>query len=149
MVSLNVNHEEHLLKALADTGASSSSILEAYISKQLIKNNERNTTTWSNMGGHFTNNQTGFVTLFPEFNLNKQISWVFHVDDQSQSSSTDDMIIGRNLLGETGIILNFNEKAVTWDTETIPMKDRGTLNMQDLFDSKCTSNPCGHVFLLH
>jgi hypothetical protein len=31
VVSLNVNNEEHLLKALADIGASSSIILEAYI----------------------------------------------------------------------------------------------------------------------
>ena len=66
-----------------------------------------------------------------EFNLKKQISWVFHVDDRSKASSTYDMIIGRDLLGELGIILNFNHKTVTWDTDTIPMKDRGTLNSQN------------------
>ena len=41
------------------------------------------------------------------------------------------MIIGQDLLGELGIILNFNDHTVTWDTDTIPMKDRGTLNTQD------------------
>jgi hypothetical protein len=41
------------------------------------------------------------------------------------------MIIGQDLLGELGIILNFNNKNVTWDTDTIPMKDRGTLNSQE------------------
>jgi hypothetical protein len=41
------------------------------------------------------------------------------------------MIIGRDLLGELGIILNFNDHTVTWDIDTIPMKDRGTLNTQD------------------
>ena len=66
-----------------------------------------------------------------EFNLKKQICWVFHVDDRSKASSTYDMIIGRDLLGELGIILNFNHKTVTWDTDTIPMKDRGTLNSQN------------------
>jgi hypothetical protein len=40
------------------------------------------------------------------------------------------MIIGRNLLGKLGIILNFNDKTVTWDTETIPMKERGSPNSQ-------------------
>jgi hypothetical protein len=40
VVSLNVNHEEHVLRALADTGASSSIILEAYASKNLIKYDE-------------------------------------------------------------------------------------------------------------
>ena len=40
------------------------------------------------------------------------------------------MIIGWDLLGKLGIILNCNDKTVTWDTDTIPMKDRGTLNSQ-------------------
>jgi hypothetical protein len=42
VVNLNANHEEHLLRALADTGASISIILEAYTSKQFIKNNHDN-----------------------------------------------------------------------------------------------------------
>jgi hypothetical protein len=64
----------------------------------------------------------------PEMNLKKQIcsSWVFHVDDRSESSSTYDMIMGRDLLEELGIIMNFNDHTVTWDTDTIPMKDRDT-----------------------
>jgi hypothetical protein len=62
----------------------------------------------------------------PEFNLKKQMytSWAFHVDDRSESSSTYDMIIGRDLLGELGITMNFNDHTVPWDTDTIPMKDR-------------------------
>jgi hypothetical protein len=32
----------------------------------------------------------------------------------------------RHLLGELGIIMNFNDHTVTWDTDTIPMKDRDT-----------------------
>jgi hypothetical protein len=30
----------------------------------------------------------------------------------------------RDLLGESGIIMNFNDHTVSWDTDTIPMKDR-------------------------
>jgi hypothetical protein len=41
------------------------------------------------------------------------------------------MIIGQDLLGELGIILNFNDNTVTWGTDTIPMKDRDTLNTQE------------------
>jgi hypothetical protein len=64
----------------------------------------------------------------PEFNLKKQVctSWTFHVDDLSESSSTYDMIIGQDLLGELDIIMNFSDHTVTWDTDTIPMKDRVT-----------------------
>jgi hypothetical protein len=51
-----------------------------------------------------------------EFTLKKQMcsSWTFHVDDRSESSSTYDMIIvqGRDLLGELGIIMNFNDHTV-------------------------------------
>jgi hypothetical protein len=64
----------------------------------------------------------------PGFNLKKQISWTFHVDDRSESSSTYDDFIGRDLLGELGTIMNFNDHTVTWNTDTIPIKDRGTLS---------------------
>jgi hypothetical protein len=85
-VSLIVNNEEHLLRALADTVASSSIILEAYKSAPFIKIDDSNTTTWSTMGGKFTTNKTGFVKFsFPKFNLKKQMcsSWAFHVDERS------------------------------------------------------------------
>jgi hypothetical protein len=36
------------------------------------------------------------------------------------------MIMGQDLIGELSIIMNFNEDMVTWDTDTIPMKDRDT-----------------------
>jgi hypothetical protein len=117
-VSLIVNNEEHLLRALADTGASSSIILEAYTSAPFTKTDDSNTTTCKTMGGKFTANNTGFETFsLPEFNLKKQISWAFHVDDRSESSSTYDMIMCRDLLGELGIIMNFNDHTVTWDTD--------------------------------
>jgi hypothetical protein len=52
-IESHFNNKEHLLRALADTGASSSIILEAYTSAPFIKTNDSNTTTWSTMGGKF------------------------------------------------------------------------------------------------
>jgi hypothetical protein len=46
VVSLIVNNKEHLLKALVDTDASSSSILEAYNSAPFIKIDDNNTNVW-------------------------------------------------------------------------------------------------------
>jgi hypothetical protein len=113
VVSLIVNNDKHLLRALADTGASSSIILEAYTSATFIKMDISNTTTWNKMGGKFTITKTDFVKFsIPDFNLKKQIctSWAFHVDDRSESSSTYDMIIiVQDCLGELGIIMNFND----------------------------------------
>jgi hypothetical protein len=50
---LIVNNEEHLLSALAATGGSSSSIIEAYTSEMFpfIKTDNSHATTWSKMSG--------------------------------------------------------------------------------------------------
>jgi hypothetical protein len=51
------------------------------------------------------------------------------------------MIIGRDLLGESDIIMNFNDHTVTWDTDTIPMKDKGTLSsVETLIDVYMSAN---------
>jgi hypothetical protein len=51
------------------------------------------------------------------------------------------MIIGRDLLGKLGIILNFIDKTVSWDTATIPMKDRCSLNSQkSIMEINLTAN---------
>jgi hypothetical protein len=39
------------------------------------------------------------------------------------------LVINRDLLGELGIIMNFDDHTVTWDTDTIPMKDRDTCTL--------------------
>jgi hypothetical protein len=60
-MSLIVNNEEHLLRALADTGAGSSIILEAYTSVifPFIKTDDNNTTTWIAISSKFTTTKTG------------------------------------------------------------------------------------------
>jgi hypothetical protein len=42
------------------------------------------------------------------------------------------MIIGQDILGELGIIMNFNDHTVTWDTDTIPMKDRDSSRLSSV-----------------
>jgi hypothetical protein len=53
VVSLIVNNKEYLLRALADTGASSIIILESYTFAPFIKTDDNNTTTWSIMASKF------------------------------------------------------------------------------------------------
>jgi hypothetical protein len=47
----------------------------------------------------------------------------------------------QDLLREIGIIMNFNDHTVTWDTENIPMKDnfRGTLSSVEILIEVCIS----------
>jgi hypothetical protein len=106
------------------------SFLKIYTSYHVIQRDKSNQTTWSTMDGQLTTDRTGLVPFsLPEFNLKKQVSWRFHVDDRCKSSNTDDMILGQDLLGKLRI--NFNDYTVTWNTDTILLKDRGTLNTQD------------------
>jgi hypothetical protein len=65
-VSLIIKHQDYLLRALVDTGASSSSnssssILEAYISDPSIETDDNDTTTtiWITIGDKFTTNKNG------------------------------------------------------------------------------------------
>jgi hypothetical protein len=120
-------------------GASSSIMLEANTSAPFIKTDDSNTATWSTMGVQLNRTKTEIClwhSLTPEFNLKKQMysSWAFHVDDRSESSITYEMIIsqGEDFLGESGIIMNFNDQTVTWDTDTIPMKDRDACTLSSV-----------------
>jgi hypothetical protein len=38
----------------------------------------------------------------------------------------------RDFLGELGIIMNFNDHTISWDTDTIPMKDRDTCTLSSV-----------------
>ena len=67
----------------------------------------------------------------PEFNPKIQVSWIFYLDARFESSNTYDMIIGWDPLGKLSIPLNFNDKTITCNTDTLPTKDRGTLNTQE------------------
>jgi hypothetical protein len=62
-------------------------------------------------------------------------SYEFYVDDCSDKSSTYVMIIGQDLFGESGIIMNVNDQTVTWENYIIPMKDRDpcTLSSSEAF----------------
>jgi hypothetical protein len=62
-VSLIVINEEYLLRALADTGASSSIVLKTYTSAPFIKIDDSNSNTWSTMGSKFTLIKTGLVII--------------------------------------------------------------------------------------
>jgi hypothetical protein len=137
VVSLIVNNEEHLLRSLADTGASSSSsiILEAYTSAILpfIKRDDSSTTTWSTMGSKFTSTNSG-IYLWPfhsqSSTLRNKCDLLGHFMSMTVLGHQAHMIwllaTNRDLLGELGIIIHLNDHTVTWDTDTIPMKDRDT-----------------------
>ena len=50
-----------MIRALADSGASSRIVPENYISENLVMNDKRNKSTWITMGGQRTTVKTGLV----------------------------------------------------------------------------------------
>ena len=73
------------------------------------------------MAGSFnTNEKCKIQFALPELWDTRVIEWTVHVTGQR---SNYDMIIGRDVLSELGINLNFKDMTVQWDTAIIPMKD--------------------------
>ena len=66
-----------------------------------------------------------------------------HVDETPVEDSTYDMIIGRDLLHELGIVMNFSTATVTWDNAWINMQDPGLFKEMDLDDYE------EELFLMH
>ena len=60
--------------------------------------------------------------ILKEFYENKSIEWNLHVDS-TPSPHRYDMILGRDVMSELGIMLDFKDQTMTWDDSTINMKD--------------------------
>jgi hypothetical protein len=112
-------------RILLDSGSSGSIVVEKFVQKLRMKHDS--TTTWETKGGTFHTTKrckTSFV--LPEFFRNKAVEWEFHVDS-TPGPHKYDMIIGRDLMSELGITLNFGDSTMTWDESTISMKEPESL----------------------
>jgi hypothetical protein len=62
----------------------------------------------------------------PEFFLNKTIEFKVHVDKNNvHANATDDMIIGRDLISELKLVLDFETQCISWDSIDQPMNTQG------------------------
>ena len=117
----------HKLRVLFDSGSSGSIIVANFVKKLRIKNDTK--TEWLTKGGTFhTSGKCKTNFILNEFYENKVIEWTLHVDKTSGPHRYD-MIVGRDLMSQLGIILDFDGQTMTWDESTIKMKD-----YEDLFD---------------
>jgi hypothetical protein len=60
-----------------------------------------------------------------DFYESKVIEWILYVN-KTLDPHQYDMIIGRDLMSQLRIILNFDWQTVTWDESAINMKDTKT-----------------------
>jgi hypothetical protein len=113
-------------RILFDSGSSGSIIVEKFVRKLRLKSDMK--TTWETKGGTFHTTKrckTSFV--LPEFFRNRAIDWDLHVDSTSGPHRYD-MILGRDVMSELGLNLNFGEMTMTWDDSTISMKEQESLS---------------------
>jgi hypothetical protein len=77
----------------------------------------------------------------PEFFLNKTIEFKVHVDETTvHANASYDMIIGRDLISELKLVLNFDTQCITWDGSKQPMKSqrkqqKETTHYEDLYSA--------------
>ena len=106
------------IKILADSGASSS-VINYKCVKHLHKKKGK-PISWQTAAGIMkTEEKTTIQFRLPEFDNDKIIEWDVHV---TKETTNYDMILGRDLLSELNIILDFSTQQINWEGAAIPMK---------------------------
>ena len=112
-----------ILRVLADSGTSKSIVLGEHV-KKWKKTKAKHPTIWNTKGGEFKTSGTckpSFV--LSELDQKKEIEWEFHVDNTKASNCLYD-IIGMDLLCALEIGIQCSTSSITWNTNSIPFKDR-------------------------
>ena len=101
------------------------------------------------LAGNFTANKEAKLhdILLSEFHKTRRLqTFMAKIFDQG---CRHDMILGRNLMNELGIVLNFNNKSMTWDGSTVAMCEYdhnhdptalATNLLLDVLDSRLAAN---------
>jgi hypothetical protein len=108
------------IRALLDSGASSTLVVEKHV-KKLKMRKPSATTTWNTPAGTFgTKGTVKTQFILPELQDSRMIEWDVHV---AKDLGTYDMIIGRDILEDLGIDIKFSTKTIDWDDASMPFKD--------------------------
>jgi predicted aspartyl protease len=131
----NVNGKKTLLRILIDTGSSSSIILNKFIDKNTLVKNKKIATEWTTLGEKLYAKKQGTVRFkIPELFLNKTTEFKLHADETTvQADASYDMIIGRNLITELKLVLDFDTQCITWDGIAQPMTIQGGLQKETTY----------------
>jgi hypothetical protein len=81
-------------------------------------------TRWTTSAGTFNTNKQAIIHInLPELHQKKTITFNCHI---APTLGEYNIIIGRDILRQLGIILNFQQETIEWDDAVIPMKAEGT-----------------------
>ena len=105
-------------KVLLDSGATQS--IGKYSVLKKLRFKKASTTVWNTTNGPFeTASKCCVEFMIPELSTTRRVTWDMHVTKQNMSY---DLIIGRDLLRELGIVLDFKNNTIQWDDVEMPMK---------------------------
>lgn len=110
------------LRILLDTGSSGCVIKAKYAhTSQYLKGSKNE--VWHTKAGAFTTHGKAQIEFtLDEFDPHKRIEWPCCVHDSEEDESDEfDLIIGEDLLGELGIVLDYFNKSISWDDIVRPM----------------------------
>jgi hypothetical protein len=106
----NKNNQSVTIRALADSGTAKSLVANKFI-RNLPKEKTKKT-SWSTVAGKFqTNGKASAKFKLAELNPTAEIEHKFHV---MSTLGRYDMIIGRDLLKTMGLIIDFENKLISW-----------------------------------
>jgi transposase InsO family protein len=124
------------IRALLDTGTSETILLKPFLAPGCPKGFKGSPVTWKTLGGNFVTHRRAKVQFaFPELSDKKSVAWVVHIDSQTNpKNAMYDMIIGMDCMCELGIYVNTDDKVITWEGSSIPLKERGQLQDKELLN---------------
>ena len=107
------------LKVLLISGASATIAHKTAVNG--LKSKNSSDTVWTSAAGQFSTSKTATTVLvFLEFSETRTITTSIHTSEQPLGGY--DMIIGRDLLTDLGIVLDFQNQTIQWGDGEIPMK---------------------------
>ena len=118
----NRNIVQHDLRVLLDSG-SSHSMASTRCAKGSKLVSLKKSRDFATAGGDFTIDSEADIHFnLTEFSESKVINWTFSGFCDSDALGYD-MVIGRDLLNDLGVILDFKKSLVNWEGIDIPMRD--------------------------
>lgn len=118
------------IRALLDTGTTSSIVLRNFVKKGRAKGYKGKSTLWQTLGGNFKTKRKALIDFkFPELSNSKKVTWICHVDETTnKDTAMYDMILGMDLMTAIGIMVDTEHKVIRWNNLLTPLANKGTLS---------------------
>ena len=108
------------IKVLFNSGGTGT-IMCSLLSRKLHIKKNKTKINWNTIAGEITMTGTSKVQFsLPDFFEGQVIECNVHLTEMLQNY---DMIVGRDLLSELGIDINFSNQTCSWNNVSIPMKE--------------------------